>query len=107
MLYSFAGGNSDGASPGAALVQTTDGNFCGTTTDGGASGGGTAFRITPTGTETLLHSFAGGPTDGAAPAANLIQGSDGNLFGTTGYGGGTGLGGLLFNDGTVFKVRLH
>jgi uncharacterized repeat protein (TIGR03803 family) len=84
--------------PEAGLLQGSDGNFYGTTEDGGANGEGTVFKITPSGTETVLHSFA--VSDGALPIAGLIQGSDGNLYGTTFDGGAN-------NDGTVFKVTLQ
>jgi uncharacterized repeat protein (TIGR03803 family) len=59
-LYLFAGGTTDGAYPSSGLVQAEDGNLHGTTTGGGEFNGGTAFRITPSGVETLLHSFGGG-----------------------------------------------
>jgi uncharacterized repeat protein (TIGR03803 family) len=100
VLHSFAGGSSDGASPEAGLTQGTDGNFYGNTYVGGASSLGTVFEITPSGTETVLHSFAGGSSDGANPTANLIQSSDGNLYGSTGAGGASGY-------GTFFKVTLQ
>jgi uncharacterized repeat protein (TIGR03803 family) len=99
VLYSFAGGTSDGATPEAGVIQGSDGNFYGNTLQGGAAGLGTVFKLTPSGTETILHSFAGG-SDGASPAANLLQGSDGNLYGSTGAGGASG-------DGTFFKVTLQ
>jgi uncharacterized repeat protein (TIGR03803 family) len=109
-LYSFCsqGGLSctDGAYPYARLVQGQglDGNFYGTTEAGGAgsacSGGcGTVFSITAGGTLTTLHSFVGSPTDGAQPyAAQLVQGTDGNFYGITQFGGGNGV-------GTVFNIR--
>jgi uncharacterized repeat protein (TIGR03803 family) len=75
----------DGTSPNG-LILGRDGNLYGTTFFGGDFGFGTVFRITPGGTETVLHSFAGGPDDGANPQG-LIQASDGNLYGTTGGGG--------------------
>jgi uncharacterized repeat protein (TIGR03803 family) len=100
VLYSFAGGTSDGSDPSAGLLLASDGNFYGTTNQGGASGDGTVFKITPAGVETLVYSFTGGATDGASPGAALIQGSDGNLYGTTLAGGPNGY-------GTVFMVRLH
>ncbi len=89
-LHAFAGYPADGATPSAGLVQATDGNFYGTTYAGGASGNcqggcGTVFRITPGGTLTTLHSFDW--YDGASPSAALVQGTDGNFYGTT-YGGG-------------------
>jgi uncharacterized repeat protein (TIGR03803 family) len=99
VLYSFGGG-SDGANPEAGLTQGGDGNFYGATYLGGAGNVGTVFRVTPSGTETLLHTFAGGSSDGANPSANLVLGSDGNLYGST-YAGGAG------GVGTVFKVALH
>jgi uncharacterized repeat protein (TIGR03803 family) len=96
-LHSFTGSPSDGAVPGAGLVQGTDGNFYGTTTSGGANYQGTVFRITPAGTLTILHSFSGYPTEGAGPTAGLVQGSDGNFYGTTASGG-------AHYQGTVFKI---
>jgi uncharacterized repeat protein (TIGR03803 family) len=87
----------DGAEPWAGLVQGTDGNFYGTTVNGGANGEGTVFEITRTGTLTTLHSF--GFTDGAGPYGGLVQGIDGNLYGTTNGGGAK-------SGGTVFKITL-
>ncbi|HEY0745288.1 MAG TPA: choice-of-anchor tandem repeat GloVer-containing protein [Steroidobacteraceae bacterium] len=100
VLYSFAGGLSDGANPEAGVIQGSDGNFYGATYLGGASGFGTVFELTPSGTETVLHAFAGGSSDGGNPSANLIQSSDGNLYGST-YAGGTS------GYGTFFKVALQ
>ncbi len=97
-LYSFlCFPCTDGDQPDSALVQGTDGNFYGTTTDGGASGiYGTVFKITPSGTLTTLYSF--NYTDGYKPfQAPLVQGTDGNFYGTTEGGGTQGL-------GTVFKI---
>jgi len=61
---------------------------------------GTVFKLTPSGAETVLHSFVAGSADGAYPEAGLIQGADGNLYGTTATGGTSDL-------GTVFKVTLE
>src|ERR1700736_1540720 len=55
VLHAFTGGPEDGSLPFAALIQTTDGNFYGTTLQGGASGSGTVFQMTPDGTVTVLH----------------------------------------------------
>jgi uncharacterized repeat protein (TIGR03803 family) len=100
IVYSFAGGSADGASPFAGLIQGSDGNLYGTTYYGGASGVGTVFKIVPgTGAENVVYSFAGGSADGASTGAGLIQGSDGNLYGTTRAGGAAG-------DGTVFETLL-
>jgi uncharacterized protein (TIGR03437 family) len=94
-LYSFGG--PDGATPVGSLVQASDGNFYGTTQGGGAYGFGTVFKITPSGTPTLLYSFTGN-SDGGTPFAGLVQGTDGNLYGTTAAGGTNA------SYGTVFKI---
>jgi uncharacterized repeat protein (TIGR03803 family) len=99
VLYAFAGSSSNGAYPEAGLIQGSDGNLYGNTLQGGAGGLGTVFKLTLSGTETVLHAFAGG-SDGANPSANLVQGSDGNLYGSTGAGGTSG-------NGTFFKVTLQ
>jgi len=98
-LYMFTGG-SDGNFPYAGLVQATDGNFYGTTGFGGANGGGgTFFRITPSGTLTTLYSFCSQPNcaDGGGSYGGLVQASDGNFYGTTCCGG-------AYGSGTVFKM---
>ena len=99
-LYSFCsngGSCPDGANPYEALVQGSDGNFYGTTYFGGAGDNGTVFKITPSGTLTTLHRFAGYPDDGGLPHASLVQATDGNFYGTTSAGGDEGY-------GTVFKI---
>ena len=99
-LYSFCSqsGCTDGDYPYASLVQGTDGNFYGTTANGGANGGGTVFKITPTGTLTTLYSFCPvtGCADGYAPLAGLVQGTDGNFYGTASSGGTNGYSGTIF-----------
>jgi uncharacterized repeat protein (TIGR03803 family) len=94
-LYSFTGG-SDGANTYAGLVQGTDGNFYGTTPTGGTSSAGSVFRISPSGNFTNLYSFTGG-SDGGNPFATLVQGSDGNFYGTCNVGGTNGY-------GTVYQI---
>jgi uncharacterized repeat protein (TIGR03803 family) len=96
VLYNFTGG-SDGGYPYGGLIQDANGNLYGTTSAGGASNYGTVFKVTPTGTETVLYSFAGG-SDGKYPYAGVILDSEGNVYGTTYQGGAS-------NDGTVFKVN--
>ncbi|WP_157995377.1 choice-of-anchor tandem repeat GloVer-containing protein [Peristeroidobacter soli] len=87
-----------GANPeNAHVIQGRDGNFYGTTGKGGAYGGGTAFKLTPSGEHTLLWSFGSG-VDGQEPMASLIQGRDGNFYGTTAFGGGP------TSYGTAFKL---
>jgi uncharacterized repeat protein (TIGR03803 family) len=100
-LHSFDG--SDGSFPLGTLIQATDGSFYGTTEMGGANNGfccGTVFRITKGGTLTTLHSFAGIPTDGSNPYGELVQATDGNLYGTTANGG------IVNDNGTIFKITL-
>lgn len=88
---------SNGIHPSAGLVQGNDGNFYGTTEYGGTSGGfGAVFKITPAGALTTLASFNN--ANGAYPTAGLVQGGDGNFYGTTSAGGTNG------GFGTVFKI---
>ena len=96
-LHGFSG--KDGAVPYAGLLLASDGNLYGTTAQGGDHGQGTIFRITTDGALTTLHSFDFS-TDGSGPGSELIQASDGNLYGTT-LGGGSG------GSGTVFKTTLQ
>lgn len=95
-LYSFTGG-ADGGNPSATPVEGRDGNFYGTTQNGGQHGEGTIYKISAGGSFTNLYSFTGG-NDGASPYAALVQGSDGNFYGTT-SGGGTHSHGTLFEIG--------
>lgn len=95
-LYSFTAG-SDGAVPIAALTQGSDGNFYGTTYEGGISNAGAIFKITPAGVLTPLHTFTNG-VDGGNSYAALIQGTDGNFYGTTSSGSGNN------GYGTVFQI---
>ncbi len=97
VLYSFAGG-SDGAIPGAGLIDV-NGTLYGTTYMGGRKNYGTVFSVTTTGKEKVLYSFSGSP-DGAYPRASLID-VNGTLYGTT-FGGGGGC--SSYGCGTVFSV---
>jgi uncharacterized repeat protein (TIGR03803 family) len=96
-LYSFTPVN-DGDIPNAGLVQGSDGNFYGTTLYGGTNGSGTVFKITPNGVLTSLYSFTCG-NDSGNPLAGLVQGSDGNFYGTT-----PGCSYFSPVKGTVFKI---
>ena len=112
-LYSFCAQTNcaDGEGPRAALVQVTKGDFYGTTEYGGingpcalassAPGCGTVFKITPSGTLTMLYSFCAqsGCSDGQSPNG-LVQDTNGNLYGTTGAGGA----GAAPDSGTIFKI---
>ena len=96
-LYSFSG--TDGKTPYAPVVQGTDGNFYGTTYQGGTYNNGTIYQITPGGALTTLHNFCTPTdcTDGSLPYAGLMQAADGNFYGA-GSSGGT------FGAGVVFKI---
>ncbi len=90
VLYAFCpdplNGCTDGSEPMAGVVRDADGNLYGTTHYGGAYGGadgyGTVFKVTPDGTETVLHSFEG-YQDGENPSGDLLWDKQGNLYGTT------------------------
>jgi uncharacterized repeat protein (TIGR03803 family) len=103
VLHVFAGDkNNDGQNPRAGLIADSSGNLFGTTFGGGVSPGqGTVFKLSPGGTETILHTFTG--NDGAGPGAGaLILDAAGNLYGTTVVGGtGNGGGG---GAGVVFEI---
>ena len=99
-LYSFTGTN-DGGNPYAGLVQGPDGNFYGTTFNGGTNGYGTVFEFATNGTLTTLAAF--GNTNGANPQAALLLASDGNFYGTT-FAGGAYTNLLGLSCGTVFKL---
>jgi uncharacterized repeat protein (TIGR03803 family) len=94
IVYSFGSGTTDGMSPAGSLMMDSAGNIYGTTYSGGTTGVGTVFKISPEGTESILHSFAGPPTDGGNPQASLVMDSAGNLYGTSSAG-----------NGTVFKIN--
>ena len=85
-----------GIQPYAGLIQGSDGNFYGATVRGGTWDQGTVFKLTPAGVETTLVQFQGYP-DGGSPNAGLVQGTDGNFYGTTSAGGVAAV-------GTVFKL---
>lgn len=98
-LHTFKGYPTDGTRPIGVLVQGSDGDFWGTTYDGGANNEGTIFKISASGTYTMVYSFDDvSPTFlGQLPVAGLTLGSDGNLYGVTERGGATGY-------GTIFQV---
>ena len=97
VLYSFTG-NSDGSNP-TGVIQGSDGNFYGTTAPAGGDGPFTVFKVTSMGDETVLYTFPSpsGATGVPALPSALIQGTDGNFYGTTQGGGATG-------NGAVFKI---
>jgi uncharacterized repeat protein (TIGR03803 family) len=92
VLYSFEGGD-DGNRPWSTLIADSDGNFYGTTEQGGKRGGGTVFKISNDGMETLIHQF-GRRRDGEAPQSGVAMDGMGNLYGVTSAGGIYGCGSL-------------
>ncbi|HVU07911.1 MAG TPA: choice-of-anchor tandem repeat GloVer-containing protein [Verrucomicrobiae bacterium] len=108
-LFSFTGTNGKypGANPAAGLVSDTKGNFYGTTQSGGANGLGTIFQFNTNGTFVSLVSFTGtnGAFPGANPAGGLTLGTNGQLYGTTQFGGTNDL--ENFGDGTVFALNTN
>ena len=95
VIYSFTGG-ADGRNPSTGVAIDKAGNIYGTTYFGGTKDFGVVFKLTPGGTETVLHSFTGG-ADGANPLGNLLLDRKGNLYGTANQGGNGG-------NGTVFRI---
>lgn len=115
--------DTDGSNAYSGLVQAADGNLYGTTTEGGANsnslctaedddapGCGTIFKITPGGTLTTLYSFCAQSNcaDGGGPTATLIEAANGNLYGTTSFGGAGSCvrGGTNYGCGTIFEITL-
>jgi uncharacterized repeat protein (TIGR03803 family) len=95
-LYSFSGENGDGSGPYSAVLYTANGTLYGVTAYGGVCNAGTVFELTPPvsgggWTEIVLHSFGSG-ADGAYPYAGVVAGAKGVLYGTTNYGGASGMG---------------
>ncbi len=98
VLYNFSAANNGGINPAVGLVQGSDGNFYGTTQYGGDLNDGIVFKLSPVGgiwSLTTLHSFNG--LDGAHPLGALVQGANGNFYGTT----SDGVNGVY---GTVFEI---
>ena len=103
ILYAFPGG-STGAIPHTGLTAGMNGNFYGTTYEGGSKNLGVVFELAPGGTETVLHSFLGG-SDGSIPSGVLLRDGSGNLYGETAFGGdGTACTVGSNGCGTVFKI---
>lgn len=97
----FTGGPTDGTIPWGGLAADSAGNLYGTTFAGGAYGLGAVFKISSSGTETILHSFAGGTVDGSnlgqVPGMPLLVDGSGSVYGVTGGGG-------AYGSGTVFRI---
>jgi len=97
VLLSF-NGNTTGGTPKGGLIQASDGNFYGTASVGGTNNAGVIFKITPGGNYSIVHNF-NNSADGGTPQGNLIQASDGFLYGMNSGGGKN-------NVGTIFRVAL-
>ncbi len=94
-LHDFSSGT-DGSAPDGDLIWDQQGNIYGTTIEGGTTGFGIVYELTPSGngyTESVLYSFSG--PDGAYPIAGLVFDNNGNLFGTTESGGSIGRGNVF------------
>lgn len=102
VLHVFSDDGTDGTEPTSSLILDAAGNLYGVAQDGGPDDGGVAFELSPgpggVWTETLIHTFLNNGVDGFNPLGALIFDAAGNLYGTTGGGGGTG------NRGTVFEL---
>jgi uncharacterized repeat protein (TIGR03803 family) len=106
VLHPFTGSQStgDGAQPFGEMILAHDGNFYGTTSGGGAGGLGSLFKLTTAGVYTTVYSFpntgmSGAGTTGYQPRGTLLEGSDGNFYGTTPTGGAG-------NGGTVYRLNI-
>jgi uncharacterized repeat protein (TIGR03803 family) len=98
-IFNFGG--YDGANPFGPLIEGSDGNFYGEASGGGPSGAGVMFRISPFGARAAQWDFTGG-SDGGNPVGGLLQGPDGNFYGTTDLGGAFGWGVLFcFRPGSI------
>lgn len=96
VLYTFTGA-SDGGEPRAGLIMDAQGSLYGTAANGGPNLAGTVFKLTSSGAFSVLHAFGSPNGDGGSPQAPLILDANGNLYGTTEFGGAQ-------FSGTVFKV---
>jgi len=95
LLYSLDN-TKDGSNPIGGLYRNSDGNLYGLTSEGGKNLFGTVFKITPTGTYTVLNSF-NGASQGNSPSGTIVRAKDGAYYGTT-YSEGT------FKHGSIFKI---
>lgn len=90
-----------GAYPLGGVIQGQDGNFYGTTMTGGSAGGGTVYKVTPSGDFTVLANFDASynnyPANIDSISSSLVQGDDGNFYSTTAYGG-------AYGDGSVYRM---
>jgi uncharacterized repeat protein (TIGR03803 family) len=97
ILHSFKGGTTDGCNVLGTPFMDAAGNFYGTTSSCGTHMLGTVWKVDQSGKEKVLHSFAGGTTDGEYPLAGVIVDADGNIYGNTETGGSDDV-------GTVYEI---
>ena len=92
----------------APLIVGSDGNFYGTTVKGGTANQGTVFQLTKKGVLKIVYSFGANGSDGLTPDGAVLQGADGKLYGTTYWGGSSGLGTIysMTTSGANYKI-LH
>jgi uncharacterized repeat protein (TIGR03803 family) len=117
VVHSFCTPNCTDGVPSGGLMQDASGNIWGTTLTGGANsncfgganGCGTVFEIAANGTYSVVYSFGASSTDGADPKGPLMQDSNGNIWGTTVYGGGGNCTNQNYNPGcgTVFEIAAN
>lgn len=99
VLYNFGATSIDGTEPLGTLVRDSKGNLYGVTAAGGAFRSGTIFKISADGAESIVHNFGASSSDGLYPVAGLVIDQQGNIYGTTSYGGKN------FGAGTAYKVN--
>jgi uncharacterized repeat protein (TIGR03803 family) len=105
--YNFTGG-ADGGYPYGGVVKDASGNLYGMTLSGSVGAAyGVVFKVDTTGTETVVHSFAGAPTDGAWPEGPLLRDKAGTLYGTTSLGGTSSYGVVFRIDTSGKETVLH
>jgi uncharacterized repeat protein (TIGR03803 family) len=102
IVHSFSS-EADGSKPGEPLIRDREGNLYGVTSTGGTADLGTVFKVGRDGTKTILYSFTGIP-DGQNPTGGLAWDREGNLIGTTAYGGFGDCVETTIGCGTVFKL---
>lgn len=102
VVHDFAGAPDDGSMPSGTVIEDGKGNLWGTTTAGGSLGGGTIYKISASGTYSIVHNFG---ADGTNPNGGLIEDQQGNLWGTT-AAGGTNAHGIVFKIGTRGKYAV-
>lgn len=103
VLWSFSGGQDGGLPNWSTPIPGPGGVFYGTTSSGGTNNGGVVYQVSPPSggvgpwTETVLHNFACGGTDGCLPFSTLVMDSSGTLYGATINGGGAPNAGVVFS----------